>query len=88
MPNRMCIICKERKQKEDLLRIVIKDNKTFLDENQKENTRGVYICNNKKCINRLNDILEKDKDKMKYKIKVNKEELKKIIRELKERMGD
>lgn len=36
------------------MRIVLsKDGNPIVDELQKENTRGVYICKNNECINRL-----------------------------------
>ena len=50
---RTCIACRARKNKQELLRIISKENIAFIDEAQKENTRGMYICNNKDCINKL-----------------------------------
>lgn len=50
---RTCIACRTRKNKQELLRIISKKNIAFVDETQKENTRGMYICNSKDCINKL-----------------------------------
>jgi len=50
---RTCIACRTRKQKEELLRIVAKDNMAVIDETGKANTRGMYICKDKTCINKL-----------------------------------
>ena len=50
---RTCIACRSRKEKQELLRIVAKNNVAVLDETKKENTRGIYICNNLNCINKL-----------------------------------
>ena len=50
---RTCIACRTRKNKQVLLRIISKENKACVDETQKENTRGMYICSNIECINKL-----------------------------------
>lgn len=52
--TRMCVICRSRKDKSELLKIVPDENLgAKIDENQKENKRGVYICNEEKCIEKL-----------------------------------
>ena len=48
-----CIACRNKKHKEELLRIVSKNGSAMLDTAQKINTRGIYICNDKTCISRL-----------------------------------
>ena len=50
---RMCVACRARKEKNELLRIISKDKEAVIDENKKTNTRGIYICNDKTCINKL-----------------------------------
>ena len=50
---RTCIACRTRKEKGELLRIVADGNIAVIDESQKQNTRGMYICNDKACINKL-----------------------------------
>mgnify|MGYP000860170047 FL=1 len=61
-PKRMCVGCREMKQKEDLLKLVKvknKDEKGFsvlFDENGKINGRGAYICKNEKCLQRAKKI--------------------------------
>ena len=50
-PLRMCIVCREMKPKQELVRVVKnKDNQVFIDQTFKANGRGAYICNNKECI--------------------------------------
>ena len=50
VPMRMCIACKESKEKRELIRIV-KNNEDFtLDFTGKLNGRGAYICNNDDCV--------------------------------------
>ena len=53
MKQRTCIACRKKQDKGDLLRIIATDGKAILDKSQKENTRGMYICNSTDCINKL-----------------------------------
>ena len=43
-PIRECALCREKFSKSCLLRIVKGKNGIVLDENQKEDGRGAYIC--------------------------------------------
>ncbi len=54
MPQRMCIVCREMKEKKDMLRVV-KDSsdKIFLDFSSKASGRGAYVCDNQECIKKL-----------------------------------
>ncbi|MDR1940459.1 MAG: YlxR family protein [Clostridiales bacterium] len=53
IPMRMCIACREMKEKRGLLRIVKNaDGKIFWDEKGKASGRGAYICDNPACINK------------------------------------
>ena len=50
-PQRTCIGCKEKKNKTDLLRIVCnKEGEISLDNKEKKEGRGAYICNKKECL--------------------------------------
>ncbi len=52
--TRMCIICRNRKDKKDLIKIVQDENLGVkIDYFQKENKRGIYVCNEKECIEKL-----------------------------------
>ena len=59
IPLRMCIACREMKEKSTLIRIVRDvDNKFCIDKMGKKSGRGAYLCDNiecmKKCVkNRL-----------------------------------
>ena len=53
MKQRTCIACRKKQDKEELLRIVAINGEATLDKTQKENTRGMYICNNSSCIEKL-----------------------------------
>lgn len=52
-PLRMCIVCKEMKPKNELLRIVRNPEGEFLfDKSGKANGRGAYICAEGDCVER------------------------------------
>lgn len=54
IPLRMCIACRELKEKRDMLRVVKNgDGKIFIDFSSKASGRGAYICNNPDCIKKL-----------------------------------
>lgn len=52
-PERMCVCCREKKEKNHFFRIVKKDNKYKFDLEQKAQTRGFYVCKNVLCIEKL-----------------------------------
>lgn len=54
LPLRMCIACRELKDKREMLRVVkSQENKIFLDFSSKASGRGAYICDNADCITKL-----------------------------------
>ncbi len=54
IPLRMCIACRELKEKREMLRIVKPaDSDIFIDFSSKASGRGAYICNNPECIKKL-----------------------------------
>lgn len=54
IPLRMCIACRELKEKKSMLRIVKNtEGKIFLDFSSKASGRGAYICDNPECIAKL-----------------------------------
>ena len=51
---RMCIACREMKDKRELLRVVKnKEGKIFVDLTGKANGRGAYICKDLNCLAKL-----------------------------------
>lgn len=51
IPQRICIGCKEKKDKKDLIRIVRnKEGNITLDRTGRANGRGAYICDNIECL--------------------------------------
>lgn len=54
IPVRMCVACRELKEKRSMLRVVKNsDGKIFLDFSSKASGRGAYVCDNPACINKL-----------------------------------
>jgi len=54
IPLRMCIACRELKEKREMLRIVKSpEGRIFLDFSSKASGRGAYICDNADCIKKL-----------------------------------
>ncbi|MGN1298629.1 MAG: RNase P modulator RnpM [Candidatus Scatovivens sp.] len=52
-PTRRCIVCNEKKEKRDLLRIVrTPERKIEIDLTGKKNGRGAYICKKEECLNK------------------------------------
>ena len=47
---RMCAVCRERKDKNELLRISRFNGKTRVDFGQNLSGRGMYICKSKSCL--------------------------------------
>lgn len=76
---RTCIACRRKKCKEELLRIVSQNGMAILDETQKTNARGIYICNDKQCITKL--LKAKDITKC-VKIDASKESVLELLRNL------
>lgn len=65
-PTRTCVVCKTKTDKSKLMRIVCPNKEIVVDDFNKINSRGVYVCKNKECVvnlkkNRvLNKIYHKD----------------------------
>lgn len=54
IPLRMCIACRELKEKRDMLRIVKNgEGKIFIDFSSKAAGRGAYVCDKHECIGKL-----------------------------------
>ena len=53
-PQRTCMGCNQKKDKNQLIRIVrSKDKEIFIDRTGKKDGRGAYICDDVKCLERL-----------------------------------
>ena len=61
-PQRTCMGCFQKKDKNELIRIVKnKQGEVFIDKTGKAEGRGIYICNNINCLEKIikNNKLEK-----------------------------
>lgn len=53
-PLRMCLACRQMKEKNALLRIVKKsDGSVEIDGKTKTDGRGAYVCKNGECVKKL-----------------------------------
>ena len=50
LPQRMCCVCRIRKDKNSFIKVVKKDGKFFVDYSNKQNGRSAYICKTAECI--------------------------------------
>lgn len=50
-PKRMCVVCREMKEKNELIRVVkTPDGEVKVDKSGKLNGRGAYLCKSNACI--------------------------------------
>ena len=86
-PKRCCIACRSRKDKNELFRIVSDENgNAILDRELNINSRGIYLCKDKKCINSAIKTIEKNR--MNLKIKINNESILEVLKELGEEIWE
>lgn len=53
-PQRTCMGCNSKKDKQDLIRIVVnKEGEVNIDKTGKMQGRGAYICNNIECLDKI-----------------------------------
>lgn len=50
IPLRMCVGCKTRKPREELVRLVLREDRVIVDKRKTLEGRGVSICRNKECL--------------------------------------
>ncbi len=51
IPMRMCVGCRQMKEKKDLIRVIrTQEGEFFIDRTGKKNGRGAYICKNPDCL--------------------------------------
>lgn len=51
MPIRMCMACRQRREKSELIRAVSKNNEIVADKTGKMQCRGFYLC--RECLNEI-----------------------------------
>lgn len=81
MPTRSCIICRKKDEKKNLIRIAKDVNDTAIfDKEQKINSRAIYFCSDKKCIERFFKL--KQNGKLNINFKVDMRSLEKVLSEI------
>lgn len=53
IPKRMCVSCRQRKTKDELIRIAKSNEDAVIDSDKKENSRAIYVCKDMQCIEKL-----------------------------------
>ena len=80
VPQRKCIVCQDRDNKKELMRIVKnKEGEIFIDLTGKANGRGAYICKDSECLKKA--IKSKALNRA-FKMEVPDEEYEKLLVEL------
>lgn len=85
-PIRSCIVCRSKKKKKDLFRIICKEDKAYYDNKQCINSRGIYICKSRECINKCRKNITKDK--FNTKLSMDNEGMLKVLLDLENELGD
>lgn len=84
---RTCIVCRQKRNKKEFFRIVSNDeNKAYYDKTQKYNSRGIYLCKSKECLEKSIKLI--DKNKLNIKISVDKISLKSVIKDVENELGE
>ena len=50
IPERMCVVCRERKEKSAFIRVVKTPDGFVVTDDKTVSGRGAYVCKNEKCI--------------------------------------
>lgn len=75
-PERTCIVCRDKHDKRDLIRIVRdKEGHISLDSTGKKNGRGAYICTKEDCIN---NFFKKGALQRAFKMKISPQEIEQV----------
>lgn len=85
-PIRSCIVCRKKNNKNDLFRIISKDKKAYYDIKQSVNSRGIYICKNIDCINKLRKNITKEK--FSTKLLFDNDSILRVLLDLEDELGD
>jgi predicted RNA-binding protein YlxR (DUF448 family) len=85
-PIRSCIVCRNKRCKKELFRVVCENNKAIYDKEQNINSRGIYLCKSFDCINKCKKYVTKDK--FNTKLSINNESMLKVLLDLENELGD
>lgn len=85
-PTRCCIVCRNRNNKCNLIRVIAKDNQAIPDYSQKMNSRGIYFCRDNKCLQKAQKSLLNNK--LNIKISMNKDSLIQVLKNVEDELGE
>ncbi len=54
IPWRSCVICREGKNKKELIRFILLEKDIIFDLNQDLTGRGYYVCDQNTCLGKVN----------------------------------
>ncbi|HDM75490.1 MAG TPA: YlxR family protein [Deltaproteobacteria bacterium] len=77
--QRTCIVCRKKKAKQELNRLVVMDNKVLWDEFYKLPGRGAYVCKSANCIIKLQNFRNLQKTFRKKTVELKKETIKSMM---------
>lgn len=61
IPQRMCIVCRKSKDKDQLYKLKLSGNTVSVDESDFSQGRSVYICKDAECISKCRKICALDR---------------------------
>lgn len=80
-PQRTCVVCKTKRDKKDLLRVVLTpDGEILFDPTGRAAGRGAYLCRNEECITA--ELKKSGKIAKGLRHQVTKEELSALAKEI------
>ncbi len=59
VPQRTCVACRKKANKESFLRMVVLDRNLYFDLTAKLPRRGFYVCDDNQCLAKLDNWLKK-----------------------------
>ena len=68
---RSCVVCSNKADKSELIRLIIVENNLFFDISQKIQARGYYVCYDLNCINKITTKKRRFKESFEFDKKEN-----------------
>lgn len=53
IPQRTCCVCRNKTEKDNLIRIAKVNGNIIVDNTHNKNGRGIYVCKTENCVNKL-----------------------------------
>jgi len=53
IPERTCIVCRKKSEKQKLIKFVLLDSEIVFDLNSDMKGRGYYVCDDNRCLQKL-----------------------------------